>query len=290
MSIQDGLNKRKNRTEEEKAKRRELQIQTGNRLRRLREDKNISQQEMADMLGFGTQAAYGKLEGGDVALHPRQCIMLADYFGVTCDYILRGIDTENVDICMRTCLTQETVQALTIMQSDYAKTKRDLQQIQASYNISIEEVAKQGNVLPTETTEKLSDEYYRNIQEPLKALRLSNVRKWIINAFINNTSFLDELGKAGEKMLACTAMRLYDYFPFDDGFDFEDLSIDEYETGVNASRYVAGVAFANFFSEISTNAEFISCGYKDDPDSNLDELVLKGIEVGLLHSDRKDSI
>lgn len=88
-----------------------LNIEIGTRLKFLREKIGKTQKDIAGVLGV-TPAAYGKIEAGDRGLSSEYCIQLADYFGVTCDFLLRGISAENVDICARTGLDQKTISVL----------------------------------------------------------------------------------------------------------------------------------------------------------------------------------
>ena len=88
-----------------------LNQEIGCRLKALRERKGETQKEISNVLNV-TPAAYGKIEAGDRGLSSEYCIQLADYFGVTCDYILRGISSENIDICERTDLDQVTIELL----------------------------------------------------------------------------------------------------------------------------------------------------------------------------------
>lgn len=88
-----------------------LNQEIGCRLKKLREENGKTQKEISNVLNV-TPAAYGKIEAGDRGLSSEYCIQLADYFGVTCDYILRGVSSENIDICSRTGLEQETISVL----------------------------------------------------------------------------------------------------------------------------------------------------------------------------------
>lgn len=88
-----------------------LNQEIGCRLKKLREENGKTQKEISNVLNV-TPAAYGKIEAGDRGLSSEYCIQLADYFGVTCDYILRGVSSENIDICERTDLDQGTIEVL----------------------------------------------------------------------------------------------------------------------------------------------------------------------------------
>ena len=65
------------------------------RIRDLREDNDKTQQEIADFLGT-SQTMYARYERGANELPIRHLIKLADYYGVSTDYILGR--TNNLDI------------------------------------------------------------------------------------------------------------------------------------------------------------------------------------------------
>lgn len=56
-------------------------------IRDLREDNDLTQQEVADLLGT-SQTMYARYERGANELPIRHLIKLADYYGVSTDYIL----------------------------------------------------------------------------------------------------------------------------------------------------------------------------------------------------------
>ena len=66
------------------------------RIRDLSEDHDKTQQDIADILGT-SQTMYARYERGANELPVRHLIKLADYYGVSTDYILGR--TENPNIC-----------------------------------------------------------------------------------------------------------------------------------------------------------------------------------------------
>ena len=56
-------------------------------LRGIREDRDIKQREVADILGV-SQNTYSQYENGVIALTAEVLIKLADYYGVSIDYLL----------------------------------------------------------------------------------------------------------------------------------------------------------------------------------------------------------
>ena len=61
------------------------------RLRDLREDHDKTQQEIADVLGT-SQTMYARYERGANELPLRHLLTLADYYGVSADYLLGRSD------------------------------------------------------------------------------------------------------------------------------------------------------------------------------------------------------
>jgi transcriptional regulator with XRE-family HTH domain len=61
------------------------------RLRDLRDDADLSQKQVADLLGIN-QRAYSNYETGKREIPSRFLILLADYYHVTIDYILGRTD------------------------------------------------------------------------------------------------------------------------------------------------------------------------------------------------------
>ena len=65
-----------------------LLIGFGNRLKKLRKEKGLTQQNMADMMGI-TMRNYQRYEYGDINVPATTLNFFADYFGVTADYLDR---------------------------------------------------------------------------------------------------------------------------------------------------------------------------------------------------------
>ncbi len=66
----------------------------GNRIKLLREEKNINQDVLAKLLGLEI-AGISKLETGRVPLKDEYIVRLAEYFGVSTDYLLGKSDIRN---------------------------------------------------------------------------------------------------------------------------------------------------------------------------------------------------
>ncbi len=63
------------------------------RIRDLRNDKDMSQKDIADVLGM-SQTGYSKYETGENDIPTRVLITLADFYGVSVDYLLGRTDVK----------------------------------------------------------------------------------------------------------------------------------------------------------------------------------------------------
>ncbi len=66
------------------------------RIRDLREDNDKTQQNIADVLGT-SQTMYARYERGANELPVRHLLKLADYYGVSVDYILGRTDNPKIN-------------------------------------------------------------------------------------------------------------------------------------------------------------------------------------------------
>ena len=64
------------------------------RIRHLREDKDLTQAKMGEIL-FCSQRVYSNYERGDIDIPTTTLIRLADFHGVSVDYILGRTDKPN---------------------------------------------------------------------------------------------------------------------------------------------------------------------------------------------------
>ena len=63
------------------------------RIRDLREDRDLTQKQIAEILGM-SQTGYSKYETGENDIPTAILIKLADFYGTTTDYLLGRIETE----------------------------------------------------------------------------------------------------------------------------------------------------------------------------------------------------
>ena len=66
----------------------------GGRLRELRKEKKLKQRELAALLGV-TEVHYRRVEAGKINITTLTLCALADYYGVTTDYLLGRSEQRN---------------------------------------------------------------------------------------------------------------------------------------------------------------------------------------------------
>ena len=71
------------------------------RLRDLREDNDMTQREMADILGI-SQRYYSNLENGTRTISAEILIQIADYYNVSLDYICNRTNSKTINKKART--------------------------------------------------------------------------------------------------------------------------------------------------------------------------------------------
>ena len=103
-----------------------LSKETCQRIKHLRKSRGLRQIEVAKALNLSL-SAYSKIENEERNISTENCIALADFYGVTCDYILRGINAENVDVFRSTGLHQKSLEILKNLQSSKDGLLNDLE-------------------------------------------------------------------------------------------------------------------------------------------------------------------
>lgn len=84
--------------------RKEMSFRLGN----LRVEKGISQDDVAEALDVSRET-YTQIEGGKRKLKDHEIVLLANLFGVTTDFILRGVESGNVSISDATGLGNSSI-------------------------------------------------------------------------------------------------------------------------------------------------------------------------------------
>jgi transcriptional regulator with XRE-family HTH domain len=87
-------------------------IEIGARIAARRKECGFSQDELAKKLCVSREVV-AKWENGMRDIKTQYTVDIADALGITCDYLLRGVDTENVNICNLTGLSNDVINSLT---------------------------------------------------------------------------------------------------------------------------------------------------------------------------------
>ena len=90
----------------------------GLRISKAREKCEMSQKELSDLLGVN-RVTLTYWENGTRDIKTTDIVRLADALGVTCDYLLRGIKTENVNINKELGLSDKSIELLHAMKQHY---------------------------------------------------------------------------------------------------------------------------------------------------------------------------
>jgi transcriptional regulator with XRE-family HTH domain len=83
----------------------------GTRIQKLRDDIGLTQAELADKIGVRRETV-NQWESNTRDLKPDKTVKLAQFFEVTCDFILTGIRSDSVDTSRKTGLTQVVIDQL----------------------------------------------------------------------------------------------------------------------------------------------------------------------------------
>ena len=83
----------------------------GSRIEALRQEKGLTQAALAKQMSVKRETIV-QWESNSRDLKTAATVKLADFFNVTCDYILRGIEAENVDVHKQLGLSDAAINAL----------------------------------------------------------------------------------------------------------------------------------------------------------------------------------
>lgn len=86
----------------------------GKRIKKLREEKGLTQEVFAKEM-YITRQTVAKWETGRQDFKTQEIIKIADFFDVTCDYLLRGVSSELVDIHKQMGLSEEAIKRLSFL-------------------------------------------------------------------------------------------------------------------------------------------------------------------------------
>ena len=84
----------------------------GQRIRGLREQRGLTQAQLSEELGVVHREYIGYWETGARRPKAEMFLKMADLFGVSCDYLMRGVSAEYLDIYHETGLTEKAVNVI----------------------------------------------------------------------------------------------------------------------------------------------------------------------------------
>lgn len=236
--------------------------EVGNRIRLLRNEHGLTQKELSEKVKSKnlscSREVVNQWEGGRRDIKTAYTQALAEIFNVSCDYILRGIEAENVDICSRTGLTQKTI---TFLES-LMKEKKQAINNKMDNSISCNDEWLQSQVVYAEIREFLMNAILldRTFGEKLLQAAIQVVYNSISQLSFDSSNFVLPSGtEDATKMLP-------------NEFDYTDR--------INSARFVASQAFNEFFERLCTDAKLIRKGFRAGEGQNI---IKHGLDSGALH-------
>lgn len=207
----------------------------GTRIRKKRIEKGISMEELAEKIGID-YSALSKIEKGTRAIQAYQAIALANTLEISCDYLLRGIETENVDFCTRTGLNQESVEALEKMISP-------LNELDNLINIRKKECKEYIEQHKDENFSDIEDSMYEDAEnacyeEKGSSALLAWMKYHIVNSMICDGNFFDKIADAA--FLSLHSFKPYSFLKF---------------ANKEAGLYKGELAFSDFFESFLKERE-----------------------------------
>ena len=82
------------------------------RLKQLRKGSGLTQSELAERIGVSRESVAKWESRGNIIPKTEDVIALADYYGVSCDYILRGVTPERLTIVRELGLSDMAIQEM----------------------------------------------------------------------------------------------------------------------------------------------------------------------------------
>ena len=211
------------------------------RLQDLRNYRHLHQIDVAKYLGI-TQTAYGKIETGERGLSVEYCVQLAELYGTTCDYILRGIEAENVDVCSRTGLSQKAIELLEKME-EIKDNKREI--------VTSLEDDSDG--------EELDNKGKAILEESKESILQLIVNEYIINRFISYVAVNSNLADIVFDAINSTITYLNE----------EEQRVkakNRFRRDISAAKFDASQWFMFFFDSIRKSPGLIRAMYGDSDD------------------------
>lgn len=255
----------------------------GKRIRTLREHKNWTQEQLANIISKKCSCSRSLVvawENGDRSIKIDHLLVLSEIFDTSCDYILRGVNTENIDICAKTCLTETTLQILIERKRAFQEAQNKIQEYNDDCERGKAEIQKKfdGRDNPD------SDEICiiqpippEEVKNSIAFQKFERLKSYLTNAFIKNDTLLDKLKVVLYDLLHASASYIDDSLYYTNEF-WPVFTSADYQKALNANLYAATRSFGEFIESICSNTEFIKMSGMLD-----DEKLKQAIKKGLLH-------
>ena len=108
-----------------------------NRLKELRQEKKLSQKEIAETLGFSLRS-FQRMENGESQIKPEKAQKLADYFGVSVGYLLGYNDNLDMVLKGRGTDMADLPNILVATRIDFLNDKKEIEKLKRETLASIQ--------------------------------------------------------------------------------------------------------------------------------------------------------
>lgn len=108
-----------------------------NRLKELRQEKKLSQKEIAETLGFSLRS-FQRMENGESQIKPEKAQKLADYFGVSVGYLLGYNDNLDMVLKGRGTDLADLPSVLVATRIDFLNDKKEIEKLKRETLASIQ--------------------------------------------------------------------------------------------------------------------------------------------------------
>ena len=108
-----------------------------NRLKELRQEKKLSQKEIAETLGFSLRS-FQRMENGESQIKPEKAQKLADYFGVSVGYLLGYNDNLDMVLKGRGTDMADLPSVLVATRIDFLNDKKEIEKLKRETLASIQ--------------------------------------------------------------------------------------------------------------------------------------------------------
>ena len=108
-----------------------------NRLKELRQEKKLSQKEIAESLGFSLRS-FQRMENGESQIKPEKAQQLADFFGVSVGYLLGYSDNLDMVLKGRGTDLADLPSVLVATRIDFLNDKKEIEKLKRETLASIQ--------------------------------------------------------------------------------------------------------------------------------------------------------